>query len=235
MKRREGALSGSVLLVLTCCLTVRVASLWPDSWSGSDLLKRDTSRIPAGHDRLSDAVGRALIAARAPGGLAVVYGCEGERSYDLPALGPTLGDALAAIRKAAPDYEWRLNDNVVNLFPKGGFPDLLRTRANEFDSGDANNITWAGSLLMGLPEVREAISKLRFQEVPNQIELGMSSTPKYGTPPPPTEPPLDVRCRTCSVYQVLNALVQAKGRQGLWIYYERRCGGAKTFHITFSD
>ena len=195
-------------------------------------MQKEIGRLDLKRGLLTYAFEMTLSAAHTPGGIAMVFGCEGEQSRNLPVLGPTLGDALAGIQKAASDYAWNVNDGVVNLTATGGFPPLLRTSLREFDSKDANNLNSAADLLLQAPEVREARSRLGFSEAPNEIQLGLSAMPKHGTAPPPRL--LAVRCQDCSIYEVLNGLVRANDR-GIWLYGERQCGGIRTLHISFSD
>jgi hypothetical protein len=234
MKVGGRVLSGGVVLIATWSLALTVGSDPSNASSHSELLQREIGRLDPGSGPMTYVLERTLLAADAPGGVAVVHGCEGERPRDFPVLGPTLRDGLVAIQRAAPDYEWHVTDEVVNVTPGDGFPPLLRTPVRGFDSKDANSLIWAANLLVDLPEVRDAMSRLEFRDAPNQIELGLGAAPKPGTPPAPTPRPLAVHCQSCAVYEVLNALVRAKGR-GLWIYDERHCGGINTFHIGFSN
>lgn len=234
MKGSGKALCGSVLFILTCGPTLTLGGQLSNDSSERELLQKEIGRVDLKQGMLIYAVERTLTAANVPDGVAVVHGCEGEPSRDLPVFGPTLRDALTAIQKVAPDYKWHVTGGVVNVAPRGGFPPLLRTYLREFDSKDASNLTWAASLLIGAPEVGEAKSRLGFIEAPNEIEVGLGMGPKNGTPPAPRERPLAVRCQGCTISEALNAMVRARGH-GLWVYDERHCGGISTFHIAFSD
>jgi len=224
-----------------CAIAVLAAHLgWKQVDQGGDdtsrqaLLGKGIGHLGLGRSQLSLAVEMAFSVARVPAGFASVHGCDPQPSYDFPVLGPTLGDALESLRKVAPDYDWRVEGGVVDLVPAGGFPAPLLTRVAEYDSKDANSLTWAAGLLLQLPEVRAAKSKLGFTEAPNEIQVGLGMARKYGTPPAPSEPPLAVRCRGCAVYEVLNNLIRKRGH-GLWVYEEHRCGGLKTLRVSFSD
>ena len=233
MKGRRNEFCRSFLFLATCCQTFTVGSRLLCNPTDEEHLRKDIGHVDLKSVTLAYALERTLDAAQVSGGIARVQGCEEDKTRDLPVLGPTLRDALTAIQKVPPDYTWRVNDGVVNVFPVDGMPAFLRTSVRQFDSQEANNVTWATSILMGLPEVRGAESKLKFGDAPNEIELGMSMAPKLGGALPPTEPPLAVRCKECTVYGVLNALVHTRGH-GLWIYEERHCGGMTVFHIAFS-
>jgi hypothetical protein len=224
---------GSVVLIATWSLTLTVGSDLSNESSDRELLQSEIGLLDLGRAALTYVLERTLLAADVPGGIAVVHGCEGERPHDFPPLGPTLRDGLVAIEKVAPDYEWRATDGVVNVAPASGFPPLVRTPVQQFHSKDTSTLSAAASLLIAQPDVREAMSRLGFREAPDEIEVGLSAVPKHGTPTAPTERPFAVRCRSCKVYDVLNALVRAKAH-GVWVYEERRCGGIKTFRIAFS-
>lgn len=232
MERSRKAFCGSILFVGTCCATLAVGARVSNDSSEREVLQKQVGHLDLKRDLLTYAFEMTLNAADTPGGIAITHGCDDEPSRDLPVLGPTLGDALTGIQKVAPEYAWRVNDGVVNLTPREGFPALLRTPLREFDSHDANNLSMAADLLVGLPEVEEAMTRLGFRESPNQVDVGLSSVPKHGTPPAP--PPLAVHCKGCTTYEALNALVRARGH-GIWIYGERHCGGINTFRIAFSD
>lgn len=200
----------------------------------SEVLERYVGPVAVSRDTLSTAFEATLRAAQVPGGFVSVCECNPEPTYKYPSLGPKLGDALEAIRRVAPDYDFQVKEGIVDLVPAKGIPDLLQTRISEFDSKATNNLTWAASLLMDLPEVRAAKSKLGYAESPNQIEIGMSGIPGYGKPPVPSNPPFAVQCHHCEVYEILNALQSARGH-GVWRYQERHCQGLKTWRIEFSD
>jgi len=225
--------AGSVLVV-ACALTSKADPYLRSDRASVDVLQKTISGPALRSAVLTEAFGRTLSAAQVPGGIAVVEGCQEESARDFPPLGPTLQDALTAIQRVVPSYRWRMEDSVVNMTPTDGFPLLLRTLLHEFSSKDANNLTWAASLLVVMPEIRETMSRLGFRQAPNQVELGFSTVPKSGTSSPPEDPPLGVRCKNCSFYDVLNTLVRVKGG-GTWIYQERHCSGINTFRLAFSD
>ncbi len=189
------------MFIALCCPTLTVGGRLSNDSSDRGLLQKEVGRLDLKRGLLTYAFEMTLSAAHAPGGIAMVSGCDGEQSRNLPVLGPR-------------------------------FPPLLRISLREFDSNGANNLSGAADLLLQLPEVREARSRLGFSDAPNEIPVGLSAMPKHGTPRPPRV--LAVRCQDCSIYEVLNGLVRANGH-GVWLYGERQCGGIKTLHIWFSD
>jgi hypothetical protein len=141
MERSRKVLCGGILFIGVCCPTLTVGSRFSSDFSDRELLQKEVGRLDLKRGLLTYAFEMTLSAAHTPGGIAMVFGCEGEQSRNLPVLGPTLADALNVIQKVAPNYEWRVNDGVVNLAPTGGFPPLLGTSLREFDSKDANNLS----------------------------------------------------------------------------------------------
>jgi hypothetical protein len=141
--------------------------------------------------------------------------------------GTTLREAMAAVVAANPNYQWDLEDDVVNLMPRDGVP-LLRTRIAKFqmDATDSE-IRIVLQDLLRLPEVREREAALGLQQGPGQGPgLGVGDIH-----PVPRQPvPVHINLRNLSLQDAFNKIIQASPK-AVWIYHQTECNGAKTYTV----
>jgi hypothetical protein len=168
---------------------------------------------------------RALSTAHVPGGVVKIEGCNAAS-----VLKPwrahifTLREALDSIVQAEPDYNWSINDGVVNLTPKSEEPALLRTRVSRVKVENARSIYLPLSQLMALPEVRESIAQLGLSQAPLLL-IGVGSLK-------PDEPGYTIDCQNVTLKEALNTIVRAHGG-AVWRYKETRCNGKSEFSLDF--
>ena len=168
---------------------------------------------------------RALSTTRVPGGIVKIDNCNAA-SVLKPwrAHIATLRDALDSIVEVEPDYNWSMNDGVVNLTPKSEEPVLLQIRISRLKVKNARSIYLPLSQLMALPEVRESIAQLGLSQAPLLL-IGVESLK-------PNEPGYTIDCQNVTLKEALNTIVRAHGR-AVWRYAEKRCNGKTEFSLDF--
>lgn len=171
----------------------------------------------------------AILGSHAPGGEIIMKGCTEPSEREIRFRGESLREVLDDIVRADSDYEWMVNDGVVNLVPVEGVPDLLTLRIAAFDSADATSPGTATTYLFALPEVRERTVELGFSQ-------GATGTGPYSVSrgSPPVRKPLKVHVEAVTLFDALNAIVRAN-RHGLWRYQETHCKSENFFSIDFTD
>ncbi len=163
------------------------------------------------------------------GGLAEIATC-----LDLPRghlqikKGTAIPQAMDALVAANPGYRWELKDGAINLMPRGGAP-LLRTRIAKFQM-DATDREIPAVLqdLLRLAEVRNSEAALGLK----QEAIGQDSSAGPGdTHSVPRQPlPIHINLQDLSLQDAFNKVV-GFSPDGVWIYRETDCNGAKTFDV----
>jgi hypothetical protein len=168
---------------------------------------------------------RALSTTRVPGGIVKIDSCNA-----VSVLKPwrahifTLREALDSIVQAEPDYNWSMDDGVVNLTPKSEEPALLQTRISALKVKNARSIYLPLGELMALPEVRESIARLGLSQAPLLL-IGVGSLK-------PNEPGYTIDCQNVTLKEAFNTIVRAHGR-AVWRYKETRCNGKTEYSLDF--
>jgi len=164
------------------------------------------------------------------GGLAEITGCSGVPMGRIQIKqGATVRHAMDALVAANPGYKWELKNGAVELLPSSGAP-LLDTRIARFQV-DATGLTNEAVLqdLLRLPEVLE-----------RQAVLGLKGGTHWGIGsggaaielhPAPREPvPVHVNFQNVSLQEAFTKVVE-RSPNGVWVYDETDCNGAKTFIV----
>ena len=130
----------AALMVSAITLRAQVLGGAPASVDAQEaILERHLERVDLKHVTTPEVLRTILNGTGIPGGI-VLLQREMERP-SFPFLTPegwTLRQALNHLTSAAP-YRWQLSAGVVNLFPEGKVPQLLRVRISEFHFEDVNN------------------------------------------------------------------------------------------------
>ena len=190
-----------------------------------DVLSRQVEFREITNAAFAESVAFSLSAARVPGGVVKITGCEiTSVLHYYPAHTSTLRDTLDFIVQSQPDYSWSMNDGVVNLMPKSGEPALLQTRISSLKVKDAESIYQPFDKLMSLPEVQQSIAKLGLSQTPTFLSIPISLRPD--------KPRYSVDCQNVTLKEALNAIVRAHGRN-VWRYEEKRCNGKTEYSIDF--
>jgi len=193
--------------------------------------------IPINHDvlvedqRLAFVLSDVLHGTGLHGGFVEMTDCSG----DLPKgrlqikQGLTVQQAMDALVAANPGYQWELKGGVVNLVPRGGAP-LLDTRIAKFQM-DATGLTMEAVLqdLVRLPEVREREAALGLKGgIHAGLGGGGAALERYPVPRQPV--PVRFNLEDLSLQEAFNKIVEASP-EGVWIYRETNCNGAKTYIV----
>lgn len=190
----------------------------PDNVLERQVLGDDLEYLSTKH-----ALHRALARARVAGGTVSITDCEEEPLTQrwLPA-GSQLKVILNSIVMADPKYRWVVDNNTINLIPKEGEPDMLKTSIKEFHLNNPTDLDTALDQLLALPEVKQNKTKLGFG---TGVQLFVRPSTK-------NEPKITLHCENVTLREALNAIAGAYG-QAVWAYHERTCGGKRLFFVDF--
>jgi hypothetical protein len=168
--------------------------------------------------------GRALGAARAPGGFIWMMKCSGEEPvFPDDGIILPLHEALESLTKMDPRYKWQIASGVVNLLPARGEPPLLKIRIRQFKVN--TDLSRALDQLLALGEVRAGAARLGLKQ--NTMTLLVGPSPIAGK-----SSSIEVNVQNVSLREALNDLVRAHGR-AMWQYREYRCNGDNEFSVEF--
>jgi hypothetical protein len=170
-----------------------------------------------------DAFVKALNSAGVSGGSVGVATCERQQNTLLwKPDGSPLRTMLDFIVRADRQYRWEAENDVVNLLPVGGEPELLRLRIARLDVDNVVSAQRALDELMGLPEVRSRMQTLGLTGGLSLLNIPMSPYPRK----------FSVHCRGVTFREALNAIARAKGH-AVWSYAERHCNGVNELFLSF--
>lgn len=145
--------------------------------------------------------------------------------------GATVRQAMDALVAANPGYQWELKGGVVNLVPRSGAP-LLDTRVAKFrrDATD-QEIEAVLQDVLRLPEVRERQAALGLK---GRIHSGPRAEAVEERPAPRQPVPVPINVENISLQEAFNKIVETSP-DGVWIYRETDCNGAKTFIVEMAS
>jgi hypothetical protein len=154
-----------------------------------------------------------------------------DSSITVPA-GTRFDVALGRFASQRAMFEWQLRDGVVDLFPKGSIPPLLKVQIRRFEWDTATPVPELIDRLRQLPEVSEEALKLGLEEAP--IEGGASAVCIRGDcrNKPQVESQTEEE-KGATLLTVLNRIVLAHSGS-VWIYSEYHCGNGKLFSLETS-
>ena len=162
---------------------------------------------------------RSILRANLPGGAAMVVGCQEDLKRHWNPEGESLGQVLNEMTAVDKNYQWEVQDGVINLLPTAGEPPLLKTQLGEFKI-ESNSSLSALSQLKTKPQIRQAMQDLGLQEGITLISYS----------PLPTA--FSVQFKGGTLRQALNAIAVAHASD-VWDYQEIRCGKRKEVIIRF--
>lgn len=190
-----------------------------------EILKRKA--VTRSNERTTNALTTALSTAGVPGGIATVTGCGEDVRYGFPSPGATLRDALNAIVATNPEYAWRLENGLINVFPRSGDPLFLALRISQLKVSEARSLDEALSEILALPEVQGRVVQLHMSE--GYRRIGMSDLRRPGSAPI-NERRYSISLRNVTLREALNAIARLHGR-AVWEYRERHCNDKTEFQI----
>jgi hypothetical protein len=136
------------------------------------------------------------------------------KRYDFKPRSLKLKDVLESIAAAEPRYRWSVEDGVINLVPRVGYPALLDIPIGEFRV-ENSRIEFMFANLEAMPEVRRRAEELglHYREKMYVSLLGRAN--------------LSLDCKNSNVRGVLNAVAQL--RNTLWFYQEYEYEGKRYY------
>jgi len=147
----------------------------------------------------------------------------------VPAESTTLQAELNRIIKVLPEYQWTLDDGVLNFLPKYYMPSPLDITISEFKVENIPVID-AYNQLFDKPEVENGFTRLGLHEPAVQLVFG-------GDPPPdikghksakPEPKRITLNMQHVTLREALNAIVRADGRKA-WLLSVYSCEGNSTY------
>ncbi|MDT5123563.1 MAG: hypothetical protein QOC96_3045 [Acidobacteriota bacterium] len=153
----------------------------------------------------------------APGGVSLSINSGKDILYTFKPASMDLRDMLDSIVEAAPDYEWKENNGVINLHPINDYL-VLNTTVAEFDVEKATK----GDLLVALkesPEFKRALAENGLSEFPLFVGGGLSAPPNLSGAKPPPPKVYSAHLNNVTVREILNEIVRLNGRS-TWLYQE---------------
>ena len=178
-----------------------------------------------GCDRLREGFKEILSANNAPGGMIIFdnSNCEGVSYFGSSTETDSLSERLDGLVRAVPSYRWRKRGGVVNFEPRDIKVRLLETQVAHFVYNTNSNLDSILTSLKDTSEVRQVMDSSNLLDGP--YYGGLQS-------PPSKKPGTEVVLRNSSVRQILNDIVQRRGR-GLWVYSERAVDHSRMFTLQF--
>jgi hypothetical protein len=186
-----------------------------------ELLERRVASDDLEYLTITNAFSRIMSAARAPGGIVSILDCERkEIEYLREPFNSSLRETLEAIVAVAPEYQWHVQEGVINFIPTSGEPALLSTRITELH---LENVSTGEALnqLLALPEVKK-----------KQEEIHLSSGFDLGGLQSLRPRRLSLHRQDVTLRQALNAIARAHGH-AVWSYREWHCHGKVEFTLKF--
>ena len=175
-------------------------------------------------DLLRDNFAEMLLAHSAPGGMILSQnsGCEGVRYFEFNKKEDhSLVERLDLLVEAVSSYKWSKRDGVVNLEPRNVPTKLLDITVARFVYNTNSDPTTIISSLKNTTEFSREMERMKLHDGP--YFGGLQS-------PPSRKPGTEVVLLNKSVRQILNDIVQQRGR-GLWVYTESVNRGLHRFTL----
>jgi hypothetical protein len=192
-----------------------------------NLLNRQTKGANLENVMVGQAFVNALVNVGAPGGVATVYDCNGQKTYVFLPRDPSLRGVLDSIVSTDPRYTWEVKDDVINVLPRNGLPPFFAVRISKFEIFQVATPNEALFKLLAIPEVRQAHLKLGRHAFQGGIYVFCP-----GCPPKETKK-ISVNLKDVTVREALNAISRAHGT-AVWKFSQSECSGLKSFSLDFA-
>jgi hypothetical protein len=154
-----------------------------------------------------------------PGGIVSIQDCREPARYSLAPNVLSFKGLLESIVEVEPKYQWRIENGVVNLFPRYvnlSFPDYQITSLMVENAETLND---AVIQLLSNPDVQQGISKFRLEYL---YRGGIGYYGKHQNNA--SSQRFSLSLRNITLREALNAIVRAH-KKGAWIYTEGHCNG----------
>jgi hypothetical protein len=218
-------LKAVLLLMLTSTLAVGQRA---DEQKGStdEFLSRKVKWInPQRTDALSTLITE-LASLQLPGGILFVRNCGKAEPEIIAAESSTLGDELNRFLKVMPEYQWTIDDGVLNFLPKSYSPSPLDISLDEFK---VENVTTSDAYnrLFAEEQVKNGLARLGLHEPDLQLVFGGSLSTA-------NQRHITLNLRSVTLQEALNAIVRADGRK-TWELSVNPCGAKATYQHTLMN
>jgi hypothetical protein len=202
MKRIVSLRALLLLLLLTSTLAGGQQQTAELKDSTAKILSREVRWINPQSADLFSTLTMNLAASQLPGGILAVRKCGAPQPTFVPAETSTLQSELNRMAKVMPDYQWTLDDGVVNFLPKNYAPSPLDILIADFDA-------------------ENGFSRLGLHEPAVQLVFGGGSETK-------DQRHITVKLKNVTLRQALNRIVKTDGRK-VWILSIDSCGEDNTY------
>jgi hypothetical protein len=197
----------------------RKARSWNCPVPNGPILEREVcdSNIKLDSTDIASLVMTSLSSTEAPGGVSLSFNFNSDILYSFKPVNMNLRGVFNSIVAAAPEYEWKEDNGVINLHPSNDYS-LLDTRIAEFNVEKATK----GRLLAELKEsteFKEALIENNLSEFPLIMGSFLSPPPNLSGLPSPPPNMYSVHLKNATVREILNEIVRQNGRS-TWLYQE---------------
>jgi hypothetical protein len=209
-----------ILLLLVPILTSGQQQTVETNDTAAKILSREVRWINPQSDDVFSALTMDLAASHLPGGILTMRKCGMVQPKFIPAESSTLQKELNRMVKIMPDYQWALDDGVLNFSPRFYTPSPLDITIREFKAHNST-IFEAYNQLFDSQDVKNGFAALGLHEPDVQLVFGSGDSVKD-----PRRVDLDLRNTT--LQKALNAIVRADGSK-TWILSVYSCNGENTY------
>jgi len=168
-----------------------------------------------------------------PGGIVTMLSddCDSNkrRSVFLP-WGLDIEGALDIIVPGGYSLTWSKDNAVVNIFPRGNVPGVMRVRIESFQWNTREHVRLVIGRLFVLEGVASHLAERRIASG-LQFGIGLQKAPRLvGGVPQEEQSGQPYSLRDSTLLDALNRVVASYGR-AVWMYTEKHCGGKREYQI----
>lgn len=161
------------------------------------------------------------------GGIATVEsGCALETNDFYLPKGMYLSTALDVLSAKDGHHAWKPGKGIIEVFPKEGIPQLLKTKIIHVHISNRKNLTMAVDELLGTTELQKGLAQLNALVRPPEPGFQKLNTVDEMH----SKIPMDLD--DISLIEALNSLAAAEGNL-VWSYREVNCDGHIVVHLDF--
>jgi hypothetical protein len=195
----------------------------------ADLLSRKVSWRQPDSTEANIVLVSDLEMAQIPGGIFRERSCKDTEPTLIPAVEAKFEDELHRIADLKPDYQWTLDDGVLNFFPRLLSPSPLDVPIKEFtvENEPAEQVY---RKLFETADVKNGLMRLGLHEPTVQIIIGLSTPPNIDGASPPNKElkRITLNLKNTRLREASNAIVRADGRK-TWVLSVVSCKGDSTY------
>lgn len=203
--------------VLISCVSIALgqASRTPEK----NILSKDVGSIGTLRIDVLDATIHGLVNAHVPGGVVRIINCNRNEPHISGKDDLSIQDLLNLLVLKAPEYQWRIDDGVIDLIPNTSFPVPLDARIPEFRVDNVTALQAMNQLVNRSDLKHEFESRALFQG----LELDGGGFPI-------SKNRITLNLKNATLLEVLNSIVRADGR-AVWGYTLNPCQGWNQYQL----